>query len=122
MSVIKYLLDEHVELLLKKALKKFSADMVVWRIGDITVPPLGTLDPAILIWCETKNFSLVTNNRASMPVHLRDHLFAGRHIPGIFVLNGNMTIGETVNELATIWGAPEAEEYQDQLWFLPVTV
>lgn len=122
MSVIKYLLDEHVELLLKKVLKKFSSDMVVWRIGDITAPPLGTLDPDILRWCEKSSFLLVTNNRASMPVHLREHLANGRHAPGIFVLNGNMTIGETVNELATIWGASEAEEYQDQLWFLPVTV
>jgi hypothetical protein len=34
-----------------------------------------------------------------MPVHLADHLAQGRHIPGIFQLNPNMSVGETLEEL-----------------------
>ncbi|MDM8525395.1 hypothetical protein QUF80_18670, partial [Desulfococcaceae bacterium HSG8] len=30
----------------------------------------------ILLWCETDNFSLVTNNRKTMPGHLKEHLGA----------------------------------------------
>ena len=104
MSTIKYLLDEHVDTRLKKALKKLSSDIVVWRVGDAGVPPFGTLDPEILIWCEERHFILVTNNRASMPVHLQDHLSAKRHIWGIFILNSNMTIRETAEELFEVWG------------------
>jgi hypothetical protein len=119
MSVIKYLLDEHVDPRLKRTLKKLSPDTVVWRIGDIGVPPLGMLDPDILVWCEENDFLLVTNNRASMPVHLKNHLSNGRHVPGIFILNIKMTIAETADELILIWGASEAEEYRDQLQYLP---
>jgi len=63
---------------------------------------------------------LVTSNRSSMPVHLRDHLATGHHVPGILVLNPDMTLGETLDELLLIWGASEAEEYRDLLLYLPL--
>lgn len=122
MSTIKYLLDEHVNPRLRKALKQQAPDLIVWRIGDAGAPALNSLDPDILRWCEANNFSLVTNNRASMPVHLQDHLAAGRHVPGIFVLNPKMTMGETALELALIWEATEPDEYTDQLRYLPVSL
>lgn len=121
MSEIKYLLDEHVNPRLRKALKRLAPDIVVWRLGDPGAPPLSTLDPEILFWCEDHGFSLVTNNRESMPVHLREHLAAGRRVPGIFTLNPSMTISETADELVLIWGASEAEEYMDQLNYLPLS-
>ena len=64
---------------------------------------------------------LVTNNRATMPVHLRDHLAAGRHIPGIFILNPGMSKGETIDDLTLIWAASEASEHVDRLSYLPLS-
>ncbi|MCI0523631.1 MAG: DUF5615 family PIN-like protein [Acidobacteria bacterium] len=121
MSEIKYLLDEHVNPRLRKALKRSAPDIVVWRVGDPGAPQLSAPDPEILLWCEERGFSLVTNNRESMPVHLQKHLAEGRHVPGIFTLNPNLTIGETAEELVLIWGASEAEEYADQLNYLPLS-
>jgi hypothetical protein len=95
--------------------------MVIWIVGDPGAPRRGTADPDILQWCEANSTLLVTNNRASMPVHLREHLATGRHSPGIFILNANMTMGETVAELALIWEVAELETYLDQLRFLPIT-
>jgi hypothetical protein len=121
MSAIKYLLDEHVNPRLQKALRRQSPETVAWCVGDPGAPLLHSLDPEILIWCEAHGFSLVTNNRASMPVHLRNHLAAGRHVPGIFILNPNMSMGETIDELTLIWSVSEAEEYADQLNYLPIS-
>lgn len=94
---------------------------MVWRVGDPGAPALGTPDQETLFWCEERGFSLVTNNRESMPVHLREHLDAGHHAPGIFTLNPSMTFGETAEELVLIWGASEAEEYVNQLNYLPLS-
>lgn len=121
MSEIKYLLDEHVDPRLRKALKQLAPDLVVWRVGAPGVPALGTLDPEILNWCESHQFSLVTNNRKSMPIHLQAHLTEGHHVPGIFTLNANMTMGETAAELVLIWSACDAKEYVDQLNYLPLS-
>jgi len=87
----------------------------------IRAPAFGVLDPDVLIWCEEHAFSLITNNRATMPMHLRNHLAAGRHVPGIFTLNPEMSIGETADELLLLWSAAESEEYVDQLNYLPVS-
>jgi len=120
MSFIQYLLDENVDLLLRVELLNCEPTMVVWRIGDPGAPAKGSLDPEILCWCEQNGFILVTNNRKSMPRHITDHIKNGRHVPGIFELNPNMSIRETVEELRLIWGASEMKEYQDVIIYLPI--
>jgi len=101
MSAIRYLLDENVDPLYRRELLRREPTLVVWRIGDISVPPEGTLDPDILLWCEGHSFILVTNNRKSMPPHLQDYLAQGWHVPGILVMNDKMSIGETVERATT---------------------
>ncbi len=121
MSTRLYLLDENVNPILKTVLQRQWPDVVVWQIGEPGTPPKGTPDPDILQWCEAKGFSLVTNNRTSMPVHLTEHLTKGRHIPAIFILRRKMSIQESVDELALIWLAAQSDQYADLINFLPVS-
>jgi hypothetical protein len=55
-----------------------------------------------------------------MPTHLAAHLAGGGHVPGIFILNPEISIGEAVDQLFLIWAASEAEEYVDQLTYVPL--
>ena len=121
MNARKYLLDEHVPPSLKMAIHRYRSEITVWCIGDPGTPSRGTRDPDILLWCEANGFSLVTENRGSMPVHLRDHLAAGRHVPTIFILNDGMSIGQTAEELALISAAVQPDEYADMIRFLPIS-
>ena len=120
MSTIKYILDEHVDPILKRGLKMRQPEMIVWRIGEPNAPPRGTKDPDILHWCEKHVFLLITNNRSSMPVHLQDHLDAGRHCPGIFILNPNLSWGAQIDVLELIWKAADISEYTDLILHLPL--
>jgi len=121
MTEIRFLLDENVNPIFRTELLKQEPKLSVWKIGDPGAPPTGTSDPDILYWCELNSFILVTNNRKSMPQHFRNHLAKGRHVPSIFELNPNMSIGETIDELLLIWGASNACEYQDLIVYLPIT-
>ena len=56
-----------------------------------------------------------------MPVHLQDHLAQGRNATGIFTLNVTMTVGEIVDELILIASATSAEDYQNQIIYLPIS-
>lgn len=118
---MRYLLDEHIDPLLRRELLRAAPDLEVWIIGDPGAPRRGTLDPDILIWCEANNFCLVTNNRKSMPRHLVDHLATGRHIPGIFVVNLSMSMGHIIDELVLIAGAAADDEFRDLILYLPLT-
>ena len=71
----------------------------------------GTLDPDILCWCERNGFVFVTNNRRTMPQHLTDHLSAGGHVLGIFIINLDMRMGPILEELILIAGAAHEDEY-----------
>jgi hypothetical protein len=121
MTEIRYLMDENVNPILRRELLRREPNLVVWRVGILGSPEYGTLDPEILIWCEENGFVLVTNNRKSMPVHLQDHLAKGRHATGILTLNEAMTIGETIDELLLIATATSAEDYQNQIIYLPIS-
>lgn len=118
---LKYLLDENVDPSYKIQLKQLNPDLIVWVVGEPNTPPRGTLDPQILLWCEEYDFVLVTNNRTSMPVHLADHIAQNRHIPGIFILNPKLSIGQNLDELIFIAEAAFDREYQDQIVHLPHT-
>jgi len=117
---LKYLLDENVDFAYLNQLQKKKPDLVVKAVGEPGYPPKRTPDPDILCWCEENNFLLVTNNRASMPVHLADHIAQGRHVPGIFILNSNLSIGENLEELILIAECSFEDEYQDKIEFLPL--
>ena len=117
---LKYLLDENVDLIYQTQLQRRNPDLVVWAVGDPGAPPKSTLDPEILCWCEEYNCLLVTNNRKSMPIHWTDHIRQGRHVPGILILNPDMSIGQSMDELIMIAEASFEDEYQDQIVHLPL--
>jgi hypothetical protein len=109
--VKRLLLDEHVPQLYRVQLRRRDPAPTVWQIGDGGAPPKGTLDPAILEWCEANDFLLVTNNRASLPVHLADHLAAGRHVPGILCLDLDASICLIIEHLWIVACAPTVRSF-----------
>jgi predicted nuclease of predicted toxin-antitoxin system len=117
---LKYLIDENVNPLYPNQIRQLEPDIVIKVVGEPETPPRSTLDPEILLWCEENNFVLVTNNRTSMPVHLADHIAQNRHVPGIFILNPNLSIGENLEELILAALASEKDDYQDQIVYLPL--
>ncbi len=118
---LKYLIDENVDPLYPTHLRLKQPDLNILVIGDPLTPSKGTKDTVILCWCEEYDFILVTNNRRSMPVHLQEHLQKNKHIPGIFILNPHLTIGQNIEELILIAQGSYQDEYQDQIIHLPLT-
>lgn len=114
------LLDEHVPQLYRAQLRRRDPAPTVWHIGDEGAPRKGTLDPELLKWCEANDFLLVTNNRASLPVHLADHLAAGRHVPGILCLDLDASIGLIIEHLWIIACASLEDEFRDTIAYVPL--
>ena len=115
-----FLLDEHVSHILQELMADIAPDIPVYVIGDHTAPSTGTLDPDILLWVEERDCMLITNNRASMPVHLKDHLLQGRHIPGIVQLPKQIDFRQIIDDLVLLWGAMLPDEFRDQIVHLPL--
>lgn len=116
---LRYLLDENLKPAYKAQIVRREHSIVVRAVGELDAPPKGTPDPSILKWCEAHGYVLVTNNRKSMPGHLAEHLQAGGHMPGIFVLNPDMAMGDAIEILILFALASIEGEHLDRLVFLP---
>jgi len=117
---IRYLLDENVPHAIRDGLLRRRPEVEVIVIGREIAPPLGTPDPEILCWIEREGYILITGNRSTMPQHLREHLEAGKYIPGILILPRRYTIGGVIEELLLIWEIDYPDEFQNKITYLPL--
>ncbi|NJO40905.1 MAG: hypothetical protein HC769_37575 [Cyanobacteria bacterium CRU_2_1] len=56
-----------------------------------------------------------------MPVHLIDPINQGRRVPGIFILNPSLSIGQNIDELMLIVEGSFAREDENQIIHLSLT-
>lgn len=120
MSRIRFLLDENTAHAIGDQLRRRQPEIEILVIGTNPAPSIGTLDPDLLLWLEREGYCLVTRNRRSMPGHLKEHLTADHHIPGIFTLRPKASMGAVIEELLLIWTAAKMDEYRDQIIYIPL--
>lgn len=117
MLPLQYIVDENISPDLLRAIRKSAGELGmsidVVRVGDMADLPSGSADPDILIWAEREDRVLVSFDHNSLPDHLRDHLAAGRHSPGIFIIDPRRSAGEIAELLAVGAGASEEDEWRD---------
>ena len=114
------LLDEDTPHSIRDQLLRRIPDLEVIAVGDEAAPAYGTSDPNILRWIERERYALVSRNRRTMPQHLRQHLEAGGHVPGVLLLRRGYTLREIIDDLRLIWESGDPEEFRDQLVYLPL--
>jgi hypothetical protein len=120
---LRYVLDQHLRGPLWPAtqwhnsLGVYPLDVV--RVGDLADLPLGAGDSAILQWAEQEQRILVPHDQDSMQNHLADHLAAGRHSPGVFMIRRHSTLPQIVSFLRDAAYASEPAEWQDRIQFIP---
>ncbi len=118
-----FFLDEHLRGPMWRAIQQHNAAGIdvldVLRVGDPPAPPLGTADPDLLLWGEAHARVLLTRDQKTMPGHLADHLQAGRHSPGVFVLRRNWTMSLVLGALVLHDQAGDPHHYVDRIEFIP---
>jgi len=116
---IRFLLDENLSPDLKISLLRLNPNLDILRVGEPDAPLLGTLDPEILDYVASFQRLLVTNNRRSMPGHLKNHWDKGGRIWGLLWLRPSANLEIWAEELYLIWEASEAEEWIDRVDWIP---
>ncbi len=122
MSRIRFMLDQHIPLAVTQAVLKVEPAANLGTIGvDSWVPSAGTPDPELLLFAEREQLLVVTYDRNTMPGHVADHLRSGNHTWGVIVFpdGNNLSPGAIAHELLIVLLASEAEEWIDQLDYLP---
>jgi hypothetical protein len=62
---------------------------------------------------------LITHDRRTMTRYFQERLAAGRLSTGVFIVPQRGAIGEIIESLLLVWTASQAEEWRDQIVYLP---
>ena len=120
---IRFLFDENLPGRLRSAVERHNATgLALIEAVQVGLPPdlpLGSEDPEILIWAERESRILVSLDLSTLPLFLDDHLRAGRHSPGIFLIRHGATLRDIVDFLALAAHASEPWEWADRCQFIP---
>src|SRR5947209_10349802 len=119
---LRYLLDENQRGVLWHLIQRHNARGIdpidAVRVGDAPDLPLGSGDPAILRWAEREHRILVTFDKSSMSRHLSEHLGAGNHCPGIFMVSVDSKPIQVLEFLVLAAHASEATEWLDWIKYV----
>jgi len=80
---------------------------------------IGARDLEVLRIAAESGRVLVSHDRKTMPAHFARFL-EGRSSPSVIIVAQDLDVGAAVEDLLLIWAASEAEEWRDQLGFVPV--
>ena len=80
---------------------------------------VGVRDPDVLRIAAESARILVSHDRKTMPGHFA-RFRETRSSPGLIIVSQDLDIGAAIEDLLLIWLATDAEEWVEQLGFVPV--
>jgi hypothetical protein len=80
---------------------------------------IGVADPMVLRIAAESGRILVSHDRKTMPEHL-ERFLETHSSPGVILVSQDLDIGAAIDDLLTIWAASDAEEWRNQLGFVPL--
>ena len=77
-------------------------------------------DPVVLEFAATRGLLLLSHDVNTMTAAAYERIAEGRAVPGVFMVRQSLPLADVISDLALIWSASEAEEWRDQVTFLPL--
>jgi hypothetical protein len=87
-------------------------DALAGRI--IGVPDIEVLSVAAVI-----GRILVSHDRSTMPAHFAQFI-SSQSSPGLIIVDQDLDIGRTIEELLLIWEATDITEWKDKIGYVPI--
>lgn len=115
---VRFLADEDLDADIIRGLR--SREPAIDILDVKTAGLRGTRDAGLLELAAQQDRVLITHDRNTMTRHFRDRLDAGNPTPGVFILpQQSAAIGEIIESLLLVWTASQAEEWRNQIVYLP---
>lgn len=114
----RFLADENIDPDLVLGLRRRVDDIDIVRVQDVGLRTLD--DPEILQWAAHDGRILISHDLKTMPGFVGERLTAGLSMPGVILLRSTFSIAQAIDQLAAIAGASDAEEWNNQIAYLPL--
>ena len=95
-----------------------DARLNILRVQDTAVNDAD--DPTVLAWAAEQDYLFLTHDLTTMPEYAYARVRAARPMPGVFAVSADVSIGVLIEDLLLIAEFSDAEEWADQVWYLPL--
>ena len=85
----------------------------------VTGGVVGLPDTEVLAIAATVGRILVSHDRRTMPAHFAQFLLT-RPSPGLIIVDQDLDIGRSIEELLLIWAATDITEWEDTIGYVPI--
>ena len=115
---LRFLTDENIDSDLVLGLRRRVDDIDILRVQDVGLRTVG--DPEILQWAADEGRILISHVLKTIPGFAGERLTAGLPMPGVILLRSSPSIAQAIDEIAVMAVASDAEEWNDQIAYLPL--
>ena len=77
-------------------------------------------DPEVLAFAAAHGLLVVSHDVNTMPAQAFARIASGQPLTGLLMVRQTQPLGPVIDSLVLIWSASEAEEWHDQVRFLPL--
>ena len=110
--------DENFNGDIVRGLLRRHPELELVRVQDVGL--MQTPDPEILEWAASQGRVLLSHDVSTVPPAAYQRVGDGKPMPGVFILPDQMSIGRAIDEILFLSIDVEADEWKDQVLFLPL--
>jgi len=114
---VRFLADEDLDSDIVYGLRRREPAIDILDLKDSDLR--GTSDPALLELANQESRILITHDRTTITRYCRERMLAGIPSSGVFVVPQGKLVGDIIESLLLTWSASEAEEWRNQILYLP---
>lgn len=115
--MMRLLADENFNGKILRGILRVLPDLDVLRVQDTAI--YEAPDPQVLEWAAKENRLLLTHDIETMVGFANERVAAGLPMPGVLAMPMDIPIATAIDNLLTILGASEPQEYENLVTFLP---
>jgi hypothetical protein len=116
--MLRLLADENFNGDIVRGLLLRQPELDIVRIQDVDLA--GADDPEVLAWAAENDRIVLTHDRATMASYAYERVTAGSAMPGVFLLNDRLPIGEAIQEILLMDECSEQGEWAGRVVYVPI--
>lgn len=116
--MIAFAADENFNANIVRGLRQRLADISIVTVQEARL--WGATDPEVLEWAATEERVLLTHDRNTMTAAAYERIFAGKRLPGVFVVNWRTPLRAVIEDLALLTTCSAPNEWRDQILYIPL--
>ena len=118
MTAVRLLADENLSRVIVTATVRLEPSLEFLVATEVGLA--GQPDPVVLDYAAQNSLIVVTHDVRTMIAFAKERMAEGTPMPGLFLVSQEDSPREIAESLVFIWASTPAEEWRDQIVFLPI--